>query len=202
MASGSTRENYVICGIDVAIRALRAVMRDLKKCVIECGACPCRCGVACRAGRRVPGSLMIRIICAVVIRGMAAVTIRWHSRVIVVHMATCTGNGDVRTCQREDGLAVIKNCASPACRCMASVAGDREARLGVRRIIRRVVFRQVARFAGWVGQCVVVVDVTRRAEDRRVKSRKRETSGRMIPRGRSPIHSAVAKGAIHRVTRR
>ena len=65
---------------------------------------------------------------------------------------------------------------------MACVAGDREARRRVGRVVSCVVIRQMARFAGRVGQRIVIIYVAGRAQDRGVEAGKRESGAGVIPR--------------------
>lgn len=138
--------------------------------------------MARRAGGRVSGANVIRIVRAVVIRGVAAVTIGGHGRKIVVHVAAGAGHGHMEPGQRECGLAVIEHRTRPTRGRVAGVAGDREARRRMRGIIRRVVVGQVARLAGGVGQPVVITDMAGRAEDGRMEAGQREAGARMVPR--------------------
>jgi hypothetical protein len=146
------RKNDVVIGVDVAVRALCVVMRDLKICVIERSPRPRSRRMACRASGWVASALVIRIVCPVVVRGMAAVAVRRHRRVVVVHMATGAGNGHVGARQRKHRLVVIEYCTGPVNRCVAGIARVWKTCLSVRRVIRRVVVRHVTSLAGRVRQ--------------------------------------------------
>ena len=130
--------------------------------------------MAGRTGSWIARPFVIWIRCAVVISNMAAITVCWNSCVIVVHMATRARNGDMRASQRECRLAMVKDGAEPSRRCMACIACGWEARLRVRWIVCRVVVRQMARFAGWVRQRIVVVDMAGRAQNSRVRASQRQ----------------------------
>ena len=97
VAIGRACENYIIRGIDMAIRALRAVVRNLEEIVIKGGSQPRSGGMACRAGCRISGALMVRIACSVIVRCVAAIAIGRHGRKVIVHVATGAGHSYVET---------------------------------------------------------------------------------------------------------
>lgn len=91
--------------IDMALRAwnrgVRSRQRERRSVVIERGLCPQRRVMAHLAGRREPGCCVIRIVRPGVVRFVARVTIRWHRRVVVIHVALRARNRGVRSGQRE-----------------------------------------------------------------------------------------------------
>ena len=65
--------------------------------VVECRSCPRRRGMARLASCRKARGGMVRIGGALIVGFVARVTVRGHSRVVVVYMATGAGHGSVRS---------------------------------------------------------------------------------------------------------
>lgn len=96
------------CGVvvvDVALCAwhvhMRSRQRERRRAVIETGLRPGGRGMARLAGRREPNRSVIWIIRAGIVRFMTGVTVRWHGRVVVIHVALRARNRRVRPRQRE-----------------------------------------------------------------------------------------------------
>jgi len=125
---------------------------------------------------------VIRVVRGVVVCRVAPVAIGRHGGEVIVHVTAGTGHSHVKAGQWEYRLAMVEHRARPTCGGMACVAGDREARRCMGRIVGRVVIRQMARLAGRVGQRIVIIYVAGRAQDRGVESGKRESGAGVIPR--------------------
>ena len=102
MAILSTRENDVVGRVDMAIGALRAVVRQTEPSVIERSAQPIVRVVASQAGLRIIQRHVIRnarasqIGSALVVRFVAAVAVGRDGSEIIVYVAACARNGKVR----------------------------------------------------------------------------------------------------------
>jgi len=149
----------------MAIRALRAVVRQTEPSVVERSAQPVVHVVARQACLRIIQCYVIRnarasqVGRALIVRFVAAVAVRWDGGEIVVYVAACARNSEVSADQRENSFAVIESCAGPTRRTVACIARQRESGLNVIWICRAVVVRHVARFAARIIQRVVVVDM-------------------------------------------
>ena len=77
---------------------------------------------------------------------------------------------------------MIEDRTRPTGRRVACVAGDREARRRRGWIVGRVVIRQMTRFAGGVGQPVIIIDMASRAQNCRMEAGEWESSAAVIPR--------------------
>jgi len=117
---------------------------------------------------------MVRIVRRLIVGLMAAVTVRRQCRVIVVHMALRTRNGNVEAGQRERSQVVIESRLQPRRGVVAHLAGIREAHGGVRRVIGAVVVRHVTSRACRIGQIVVAIHVTLSAGDIHMETGQRE----------------------------
>ena len=91
--------------------------------VVKSRAGPCRRVVASSASGRKDGRrrFMDGIGGAVVVHGVAAVTIGWQRRVVVVHMAAGTGHLDVETSKRINRIVVVKRRVGPESGVMAEL---------------------------------------------------------------------------------
>lgn len=111
-------------------------------------------------------------------------------------MAGSTNTVRIAVARREPG--VIEGCVEPIGRVVASCASSRESRGHVIWIVRsRVIALVTAIAVGWNG-CVVVVHVTARACNARVRAGQREASVVVIERRRRPSCSVVANVALLR----
>jgi hypothetical protein len=111
VAVGATRIQACVIAVHVASGAreicVRACEREPSLTVIESRVRPTRCGVADRAIRREPKLGVVRVRGLVKVRNMARCTVLWSASVFAIDVATCTGHGYVRTCQRESGKRVV-----------------------------------------------------------------------------------------------
>lgn len=95
--------------------------------------------------------------------------------VVAVDMALRALQRRMRAGQRESRAGMVESRAQPVDRAMAILAGLREIGLHVIGIGGGLVILQVARDALRAGQVVIVVDVTLRALQRRVRAGKRKS---------------------------
>jgi hypothetical protein len=141
--------------------ALGVAVGDRKPSVIEGRSCP-RCGrVACLTSRRESSGSVVWIVGALIIHSVAAVTVGWKARVVVVDVTTCARNGRMSAGERKGGVVVVKRAGGPNHSVMAHVACGGEPQLNV--VHRRygvVIVGLVTCNAGRAGEAVVVVDVT------------------------------------------
>ena len=115
--------------------------------------------------------------------------------VVVIGMAGCAGNRDMRTSQRKSRVVVIEGRGSPGRGVMARGACGRKAgsdMIGVR--CPRVI-GLVARVAVGRHRCVVVIGMALRAGDCDVRSGQRERRSRVIESSPGPVRRRVASGA-------
>jgi len=162
--------------------------------VIEGRARPVRRAVARITRRREAGSCMWRGVGAVVIRLMArdARRIGCSQAVIAVHVTPGARHRAMETRQREAGSRVIERTVTPIRGRVALIASCREACLRVVRIGRAVVVRRVALSACAAAQAVVIVYVALSALQRSVRTRKSETSSRVVEGRGGPIGRGMA----------
>lgn len=116
--------------------------------------------MACVARGRPRGGLVIGVARVVVVRHVTSGT---HSRqrdVVVVHVATGAGHGDMGAGKRKRRVVMVKRTLAPRQGVVTHLAGRRKTQLNV--IHRRqgvVVVGLVTGHTSCVGQAVVVVDV-------------------------------------------
>jgi len=121
------RKHDVIRRINMAVRALSAVMGKRVPNMVEQRVCPGRGVVAGFAGGRESRPDVVRIDRAQVIGLVATVTICWCGLVIGGEVAAGAEHGEVEAGQGEEGFVVIKRGRHPGGSGMAEVAGLREA---------------------------------------------------------------------------
>jgi len=167
-------KNGVVTRIGVAGRAhsIGAAVAHGPPSVIERSSRPSRGGVAGCTSRREHRrrGRMDRTVRRQVIRFMAAVTVSWQRRVVVVHMTIGAGHLRVESGQRKRCCVVVERAVRPQSGVVAYLAGCREAHPNVvYRCGRGVVVVQMARNTGGIcaRQIVVVIDVTVGAHARR-----------------------------------
>ena len=194
------RENGVVRRIGVAGRAhaVGPAVVGWEPCVIEHRAQPRRCVVARLARSRETRCGMVRIIRRLIIGLMAAVTVRWQCRVVVVDVALRAGDGNVKASQRERGQVVIKRGRDPCGGVVADLTSCRQAGRRVRRGVGAVVVRHVTRRARRIGQIVVSVYVARRTGRVHVEARQGKPGGRVIKGCSQPRDGRVTHGTIDR----
>ena len=94
--------------------------------MIECRAGPVRGGVAALTARREPGARVIRVVRSLVIDFVTAIAVGWQTRIVTVHMATCTGHANVKAGERKRGVVMIKCALVPRECVVAHLAGGRK----------------------------------------------------------------------------
>ena len=175
----SAGEDRVVVGIRVAVGAdsVGVAMVHWEPGVIELSVRPLDGVVAGGASGREVRGCVIRIVRVQVVRFVAAVAVRRQVLVVVVDVAIRAGSRrhDVRTREREAGLAVIEVGIRPFDRVMAELAGLREPGGDVIRIVRVFVIGQVAGYARRVVQLVIVVYVAVGTGARRHGMRSRQS---------------------------
>lgn len=114
MAVGAL-EYGVVRGIRVArcTDTVRVAMVHREPCVIEGGAQPARSGVTSGARCWEAGRYVIRVVRALVVRLVTAVTVGRDRGVVVVHMAARACDRGVGSGQRETGVVVIEARRTP-----------------------------------------------------------------------------------------
>jgi hypothetical protein len=176
-------------------------MIQREKCVVngrQGGGEP-RCRrMACGASRRPACCHMIGIRGAIEIRLVAGVTGRRCAGKDVIDMAADAIHSEVRTGQWEGCVVVIKRCPCPRCGCVAGSAGGGKSRGSMVRVSRPSPIRQVAAVAGCRQRGEVVIRVTLRADQRSMRSRKRERSIVVIERRWTPSAGRMTDRAICR----
>lgn len=192
-----TGKHCVIVWIGVARRAhaISVSVIDREVGVIPVGRNPRGGVMASRAGRRESRRRVVRVGGACVISLVARIAGRRQGGVVVIDVATGTGNGHVRTRQRECRVVVIEAGRNPRRRVMAHIALLRESNRHVIRIRGALEILQVTAHACSAGEVIVVVNVARGARSRRMRSRQRETGSSMIERRRLPRRRAMANFA-------
>lgn len=135
--------------------------------MIEGRSRPRRGGVARLTSRRKSSGSVVRIVGPLIVHSVAAVAVGWKARIVIVNVATCTGNRSVSACERKGRVVVVKGASGPNDGVMARFACGGESQLNmVNRRYGVVVVGLVTRNAGGAGEAVVVVDVTRTAGHR------------------------------------
>jgi hypothetical protein len=121
-------EDRVVVGVRVAgcADSVRVPVVHWEVGMVERRSGPGRRRVARGASGREARRSVIRIRRAVVIRLVTPNACRWQRCVVVVHMATCAGDGGVRPSERERRRVVIERCAGPVGGAVANVARRRE----------------------------------------------------------------------------
>lgn len=172
-----TGKSCVIVWIGVAgcAHAVSVSVIDGEIGVIPVGWNPRRCVMAGRASRREPRRRVVRIGGACVVSLVARIAGRRQRCIVVVDVATGTGDRLVRACQRERRVVVIEAGRNPCRRVVAHIALLREPCGNVIRVRCALKIFQVASHACRAGQVVVVVDMARGARSRRMCSRQWET---------------------------
>ena len=199
-------EDRVVTRVGVAGRA-HAVCVPVSQAepgVIERRTCPGRGCMASVASRRETGRTVIRIGGPGVIRLMAAVTSGRQGGVVVVyvtHHARDSGSRMI-TSERERRVVVVERGSGPIGCAVADITGSREAYRRMRWRIGAVVVRLMARNAGGIGasKAVVGIHVALGALKSRMRTRERETGGRVIKGTTTPIGRRVALVASLRET--
>lgn len=172
---------------------------ELGLAVVEGRTGPVGCAVAGSARRGEAGRHMRRTLGVIEIGLMAPDAVRGQGRVVIVDVASRTGDLGVGAGQWEFGLAVIEGSPGPGRRVMALRAGGREADGRVRRTVRFIEVSLVASVAARRQRAgVVVVHVTGCAGHGHVRAGQRKFRGVVIERGPSPARRGVAKRAIGR----
>ena len=130
MAAVAGRGQRCVVVVGVALRAshrgVGARQREGRGVVIEGGARPIRCGMACGARGGEAHRDVIGVRGPVVIGLVAGITIRRHCCVVVVRMATCARHSSVEAGQREH-CRVIERRRGPVTGRVADRAIRREA---------------------------------------------------------------------------
>jgi hypothetical protein len=139
--------------------------------VVERGSRPGGCRVASLAGGWESRRLVIRIGRALVIGLVTAVAICRHARVVVVHVATGTGDCGMSPRERERRVVVIERRRLPRRGRVAQFTLLRKSRGNVIGVGGPLKILQVTRNAGRVGKTVVVVDVAGRTRHVHVRAR-------------------------------
>ena len=131
--------------------------------------------MADRAIDRERGLDVVRIGGRVVVRHVAQIAGATRKVVVAIYVALAALQVRVTIGQWESGCSVIEGGLQPRHGVVAGLAGRREVRLNVIRIVRAVVIRHMAQIAGAAGQVVVVVHMALRTLQVRVTIRQRET---------------------------
>jgi len=140
---------------------------------------------------------VIRVRRAAVVLRMAAETVGRQRRVVVVHVATGTGNGGVSAGQRETRVVVIERCLGPGGRVMADVTLLREPDRHVVRIIGVLKVGKVAGHTCRVRQSVcIAAGMALAALQRRMPTGQRPASRGMIEARLSPRGCVVTDFAL------
>jgi len=133
---------------------VRTAMIHRKPCVIESGSQPAGRAVAGDARGRETNRNVIRVGRACVVQLVAAVAVRGHGGVVVVHVATGARDRRMRTRQRERRVVVIERGRTPCRRAVTHVALLREPGARVIWVRRPFEVVQVARHTSRAGQAV------------------------------------------------
>ena len=149
-------EDAVVVWIRVADRAhsTRSAMFHVEPRVSKRCIQPAAGRMASGAGCGEPRRNMVRTRRGAVILGMAAITVGRQRRVVVVHVATGTGHGVVRSREGEAGVVVIERGLRPGRRVVADVALLRKPDGDVVGIVRVLKIREMAGHACGVRQPV------------------------------------------------
>ena len=183
---------YMACA--AGSRGVRARQGEARRRVVEGSIAPVGCGMALVAGLGEASLHVIRIRRSLEIR---QVTLRARSAgqlVVVVGVALCTLQGDMRARQRKAGSRVIEGSVRPRGGGVALLASLRETRLHVVGIGGALEVFQVTRNTGRVGagQVVVAIHVTLHALQRSMRTRQGEASGRVVKGRTGPRRGVVA----------
>ena len=186
--------------VHVALHALhgcvRAGQRESRRRMVKTRARPRSRVVALRAGLREPGLHVVRLRRALEVFQVATDASRVGTSQVVVpiHVALSALRGRVRPGQGEPGGRVVEIRAHPRGGVVALRAGLREPGLHVVRVGRALEILQVAAHASCIcaGQAVVVVGVALDALNAAMRTRQRETGGRVIESRARPRGGVVA----------
>lgn len=171
VAVGALEDGVVVrIRVTCAAHAICIAVIDGEPGVVKGGSQPTGSGVAGGAGCGKAGGNVIRIGRALVVSFVATVAIRGHGRVVVVHVATGTRDGRMRTGQRKGRVVVIKRGRGPRGGAVANIALLRESGAGVVWIGGVLVIRQVTGDARGAGQAVVAVHMALAALQRGVST--------------------------------
>lgn len=181
--------------------AIGPAVAGIEPGMVESCPCPTRRRMAECACCGESRSNMVGIVCLLILRFVAAITIGRQGRVVVVDVTIRTSNLGVKTRQRERSIVVIERCRRPPRGAVADIALLWDPRCRVVRVIRILVIRQMATHTGCVGQTVIPIRVTLRALQACMEASKRPTRSRVIESSRSPVGSAVAHFTLLRETR-
>lgn len=171
---------------------MRSSQRESRVVVIEGRPRPTGCCVAQGAVSGKRRRYMVWIGGPGVVRLVAAITRRRQSRVVVVHVARRTWNGEVHSGQRERRVVVIECSRRPTCRVMALRAIGGEGRRYVIWIRGPVVIGLVAAVTRCWQSRVVVIYVARRARNVDMRSGQWEGRCAVIERRSGPRRRCVA----------
>jgi hypothetical protein len=154
--------------------------------------------MACRAGGREAGRLMTRICCVPIFSRMTGIAVLRGSRISAIDVAQVALHTGVRAGQSKRGGAVIERCPRPGSCIVAGRTLLGESCLGVIRIRRPAVIREVTGEAGCRKPGIDIVLMTRCACHPGVGTRKRKGCIAVIKSGSRKGSGGVAKRAVLR----
>lgn len=198
VTSLTSRVGQRIVVVDVACGAgdghVRTRQRESRSRVIENDTSPTRGAVAGCASGGEPGRRVRWRIRSVVVWLVAPVTIRWRRRETPVQVARRAWHGQMKTRERESGLAMVKRRGLPRGGGMASRASCGDPGGDVGRIRGAGEILCMARIAIRRRGGVVAVDVAQRASDGDVRPGKRESRFAVVKCRRLPGGGVMADG--------
>ena len=180
--------------------AVGVAMIDIEPSVIEGCAQPTGSRVADSAGIGEPCRDVIRTVCSLIVRLMAAETISGQSGVVVVDVTFGTVEIHMRPGQGERCVVVVERRRGPRRSVMADVALLGQVGGNVVRVVCTLKVFEVATDAGGAGQVVIVVGMALTALHIGMGAGERPSGSRVIEGCGSPIRSAVARLALLRET--
>ena len=172
--------------------------REIRSVVVERGPGPGHGRVTGRAIGREAGLLVIRVRGPLVVRLVTGVAESAQPVVDPAGMACGAVQGRVGPGQREARLRMVVDRPGPAVRVVALLAGSREPRLLVVRVVGTLLVRLVAGVAEGAQPVVDAAGVTRAARGLQVRTGQREVAVGMVERRRNPRRGTVAHGAVGR----
>lgn len=184
----------VIRGIGVAsgTDTSRIAMVGWEPGVVEGRSGPRAGGVAGLTGGREPGRRVIRICRGLIVGLMAREAVGRNRGVVIVDVATGTGDRRMFPGQGKCGVAVVERRRDPGRGVVAHFALLREPRLNVVRVGGSLEVVAMAGGARGAVQAVVAIDMALRTLQRNVRPRQGKPGGRVIEGGIRPGSSGVA----------